>query len=54
MEDRETDEFVLVLERYYSQLVGMELPVDWKDREPEPIERGNIHHEKIKKSIMFN
>lgn len=40
MEERETDEFVLVLERYYNQLVGMELPVDWKDREPEPIERG--------------
>ncbi|GBN77844.1 hypothetical protein AVEN_178635-1 [Araneus ventricosus] len=40
MEDREAEEFVLVLERYYSQLVGIELPVDWKDRDPEPIERG--------------
>ncbi|GFR00384.1 FERM and PDZ domain-containing protein 4 [Trichonephila clavata] len=44
MEDRETEEFVLVLERYYSQLVGMELPVDWKDRDPEPVERVLSYH----------
>ncbi|XP_055929219.1 uncharacterized protein LOC129960110 [Argiope bruennichi] len=44
MEDREAEEFVLVLERYYSQLVGMELPVDWKDRDPEPVERVPSYH----------
>ncbi|XP_071039228.1 uncharacterized protein [Parasteatoda tepidariorum] len=44
MEDRETEEFVLVMERYYSQLVGMELPVDWKDRDPEPLERVPSYH----------
>ncbi|XP_035215953.1 uncharacterized protein LOC118189460 isoform X2 [Stegodyphus dumicola] len=44
MEDRETEEFVLVLERYYSQLIGMELPVDWENRDPEPVERVPSYH----------
>ncbi|KAG8185472.1 hypothetical protein JTE90_019731 [Oedothorax gibbosus] len=44
MEDRETEEFVLVLEQYYKQLIGMELPVKWKDRDPEPIERVPSYH----------
>lgn len=47
MEDRETEEFVLVLEQYYSQLIGMELPVEWKDRDPEPIERGMLLYVRI-------
>ncbi|XP_054714995.1 uncharacterized protein LOC129224544 [Uloborus diversus] len=44
MEDRETEEFVLVLERYYHQLVGIELPVDWQDRDPEPVDRVPSYH----------
>lgn len=44
MEDRDAEEFVFVLERYYSQLVGGEIPVQWEGRDPEPVETVPTFH----------
>lgn len=44
MEDRDAEEFVFVLERYYSQLVGGEIPVQWEGRDPDPVETVPTFH----------